>query len=215
MVDLAVIKILLTEKQMEEITMLMEEISEAWNTQIIWRTWVEAKFSVLNDIKFPTKAAKYHQAAKEQLVFFENLVELSFDYREAIVDFEELTEQIITQTGHELDRSIIKRDRLLFKIQGMELQAKDRVREIKMWSQIKASLNDGSFDTKDKNKDELLGLTLRYCRELPAARRSKETGALINIAGQAETMLKECERQGILEKLGYEGSKARKMLKDL
>ena len=61
----------------------MPEIEQAIQSHTIYRTTTEALFSVLNDVKFPTAASKYHQAKREQLVMFENLVGLSFDYRAA------------------------------------------------------------------------------------------------------------------------------------
>jgi len=208
----ACISDLLTSKQLSEVQELSAEIDEAWQNQTIWRTYTEATTSVLNDLKFPTRAAKYHQSVREQLVFWENLVALSFDYREAQIDLAEVEENLKTSEGFERQRQEVKRDRLRFNIAGMLKQAEERIREIKMWSQIKKDLDDGSFDTKDKDTDQLLGLTLRYIRELPAAQKSKNAGEAINIVGQAATMLKECQRRGIADKLGVEGRHARKML---
>ena len=37
--------------------------------------------SVLQDMKYPTKAAKYWQCVRKQNVFLENLMSLSFDCR--------------------------------------------------------------------------------------------------------------------------------------
>ena len=47
----------------------------------MFRTQTEMEFSVLNDAKYPTNAAKYWQCVREQNVFLENLMSLSFDYR--------------------------------------------------------------------------------------------------------------------------------------
>lgn len=206
----ACVNALLTEKQMEELSVLTDEISDAWDTQTIWRTWTEATCSVLNDLKFPTPAAKYHQAKKEQLVFFENLVELSFDFQEAQIDLEETDEKLRSADGFEKRRLEVKRQRLLFAIEGMKLQAKERIREIKMWSDIKRSLDDGSFDTRNKDTDELQALTIRYIRELPAAQNSKNAGEAVNIVGQAATLLAECKRRGI--DIGIEGKRAEAIL---
>lgn len=204
---------LLTDQQAEELAGLMDQISADWNSQTIWRTWTEANCSVLNDIKFPTKAAKYHQAKKEKLVFFEQLVTLSFDFRDAQINLSEVLEKLSKATGSKQERLEVKRDRLQFSIEGMHLQAKERLREISMWSQIMQSLDDGTFDTVDKDTDELIGLTIRYCRELPAAQRSKDAAASINIVGQAYTLLKECTKRGIDDQLGSESRKWQKMLK--
>ena len=40
----------------------------------MFRTETEMQFSVLNDAKYPTKAAKYWQCVREQNVFLENLM---------------------------------------------------------------------------------------------------------------------------------------------
>ena len=46
----------------------------------------EVPVSVLNDIKFPTPAAKYWQAMREQNVMFQELVMLSYEYRKNLVE---------------------------------------------------------------------------------------------------------------------------------
>ena len=204
---------LLSEKQIEELAGQIDQINADWSSQTIWRTWTEANCSVLNDLKFPTSAAKYHQAKKEKLVFFEQLLMLSFIFREAQIDLAEVLEKLEKAIGHKRERLEVKRDRLQFSIEGMHLQARERIREITMWSQIMQSLDDGTFDTVDKDTDELLGLTIRYCRELPAAQRSKDAAASINIVGQAYTLLKECTRRGVDDQLGPESRKWQKMLK--
>ena len=48
----------------------------------MFRTETEMRISVLNDLKHPTPGAKYWQAVREQNVFFEQMIFLSFDYRE-------------------------------------------------------------------------------------------------------------------------------------
>ena len=37
----------------------------------------------------------------------------------------------------------------------MQLVARDRMREIKLWSTLKKEFNDGSFNTKDVNRHQL------------------------------------------------------------
>ena len=39
------------------------------------------EYQYLQDLKYPTRAAKYWQCVREQNVFLENLMSLSFDYR--------------------------------------------------------------------------------------------------------------------------------------
>jgi len=190
-----------SKEQLKTLDNLRSEISEAWDNQVVWRTWTEANFSVLDDVHFPTPAAKYHQAVREQLVFFEQAVLLSYDYREKQIDLDEVQEKLQTAEGYEKRRLEVRRDRLLFELEGMRLQAKDRIRELRMWSEIKASLVvSAEFDTINKDTDELVALTIRFCREalLLERGRNSDPGAVANIIGQATTCLRECARRGIM-----------------
>jgi hypothetical protein len=54
----------------ERLIQLKPELTHVVKTQTIWRTETEIRCSVLNDMNFPDKASKYHQAKLEQLVFF-------------------------------------------------------------------------------------------------------------------------------------------------
>lgn len=178
---------------------LMPEIKQAIESHTIYRTTTEALCSILNDVKHPTSASKYHQAKREQLVMFENLVGLSFDYRDANIELEETEGKLISAEGVEFRKLEVQRDRLQFKLMWMRKDGEERIRELKMWSQIKTDLAETSeFDVNDKDTDQLQGLTLRYLYELPVAIRSeKDVGGAINIIAQAKTMLAECEKRKI------------------
>lgn len=197
---------LLTPDQSDEFSKIENELKEAWDNQIIWRTFTEANFSVLNDVKFPTPSSKYHQAVREQLSFYEQTIQLSFAYRETQIDLDEVLDKLKNADGYDKKRLEVKRDRLLFDIESMKLQARDRIRELKMWSDIKSRIDDGSFDNKNKDTDELIGLTIRYCREalMIDPSRTQDIGAVVNIIGQATTCLMECERLGIIDSLPIE-----------
>ena len=60
---------------------MVDELRDTWTKKQIFRTETEARFSVLQDNRYPTKAAKYWQCVREQSVYLENLMTLSFDYR--------------------------------------------------------------------------------------------------------------------------------------
>ena len=178
---------------------LIPEIEQAIQSHTIYRTTTEALFSILNDVKFPTAASKYHQAKREQLVMFENLVGLSFDYRAATIELDEVLLKLSKAEGSKLKKLEIKRDRLQFKLMWMRKDGQERIRELKMWSEIKEDLAaSAEFDLNNKDTDELKALTLRYLWELPAACRvGNDVGGAINIIAQARTMLAECERRNI------------------
>lgn len=178
---------------------LIPELEAALVSHTVYRTTTEALFSVLNDMKHPTPASKYHQSKREQLVMFENLVGLSFDFRLAIIELQEMEEKAKNATGFELRKLEVKLDKIRFKIMMMRKDGQERIRELKMWSQIKYDLAaSAEFDIKDKDTDELKSLTLRYLLELPTAcRAGNDVGGAINIIAQAKTMLAECERRKI------------------
>ncbi|MCX6668663.1 MAG: hypothetical protein NTV25_02500 [Methanothrix sp.] len=186
-------------EEMLRLQELTDELKHAVATHTMYRTPTEALTSVLNHVKHPTPASKYHQAKLEQTVMFNNLMSLSFDYREALIDLAEAEVQIKSAIGFELERCIVKRDRLTYRLSWMRNEAKERLREIEMWSEIKTQLGAAApFDHDNKDTDQLQGLTLRYLQELPAAvRAGTDVGGAVNIIAQAATMLAECERRKI------------------
>ncbi len=186
------------------------------DTRTIWRTRTEAEVSVLNDLKYPTPAAKFHQAAREQVVFFDNLHHLSFDYRRKLLDLEEIDLKLKEATPGSIEarRLVIDREEAIYMLSVMQHEGRERVREIVMWEEIKQNcLNDDpTIHPDDKNADQIKGFTLRYIRELPAALQAKtDPGAANNIIGQAASGLAECDRLGI--DLGKEGRDAKRLLR--
>lgn len=93
----------------------------------------------------------HRQAVREQMVHFDELTRLSFDMRRKEIDLRENEEKLKTAEGFERDRLYVERDELLFTIASAKQVAKDRVREVMQWSQIKSEVNDGSFDDKNVN----------------------------------------------------------------
>jgi hypothetical protein len=63
----------------------------------VFRTETEMRFSVLNDMKYPTKASKYWQCVREQNVYLENLMSLSFDYRRTEVKLKRLQQKLLKE----------------------------------------------------------------------------------------------------------------------
>ena len=67
---------------------LRNELQDSWRKRQVFRTETEMRLSVLNDGKHPTSASKYWQAVREQSVFFDNLMALSFEYRRNLARLE-------------------------------------------------------------------------------------------------------------------------------
>lgn len=135
---------------------MVEELKDTLTKKQVFRTETEARISVLQDMKYPNKASKYWQCVREQSVFLENLMTLSFDYRRNDIKIKRL-EQKLKEEKDELKKELFKVDidEKTYSKANMELVAKDRMRELKMWSKLKTEFDDGTFNTKDVNRHQL------------------------------------------------------------
>ena len=120
------------------------ELRDTWTKKQMFRTQTEMEFSVLNDAKYPTKAAKYWQCVREQNVFLENLMSLSFEYRRNEVKIKRLEKKIAEETDElKIELAQIDLDEKRYSKASMQLTARDRMREIKLWSAYKKKYDDG------------------------------------------------------------------------
>ena len=120
---------------------LTEELKDTWTKKQMFRTETEMQFSVLNDAKYPTKAAKYWQCVREQNVFLENLMNLSFDYRRTEVKLKRLQEKLEKEEDP-LKKELLQIDidEKIYSKASMQLVARDRMREIKFGLSLKRNL---------------------------------------------------------------------------
>ena len=147
---------ILDPKDVSDFKELTVELRDTWTKKQVFRTETEMRFSVLNDFKYPTKAAKYWQCVREQNVYLENLMTLSFDYRRNDAKIKQLEKKLNKETDeYKKELYQIDLDEKIFHKAGMELTAKDRMREIKLWSQLKKENDDGSFDTQNVDTHQL------------------------------------------------------------
>jgi len=174
---------------------------------------VEAELSVLHPLRFPTPAAKYHQACREQVAFFENLFHLSFAYRRKLLDLSEIQNKIADATGIELERLRIDAEEAIYMLEVMKHEGRERVREIGMWEEIKQKClgEDPTIHPEDKNADQLAYFALEYCQKLKVLGKETDPMARANIIGQAVSGLMACDAAHI--DLGDVGVQARKWLK--
>ena len=190
---------------------LKDELKDTWHKKQVFRTETEMRMSVLQDAKYPTKAAKYWQCVREQNVFFENLMSLSFDYRKNEVEIKKLKKKI-KEEEDELEREMheIELEEKLYGRANMELVAKDRMREISQWSQLKAEYDDGSFDTKNVNTHQAESYKLALSNKVKTLTSGSSQAEVFNVVGQLHT-LERLEKEGVLlpysaeakAKLGY------------
>lgn len=150
------IQSILPDEDMKQIYSIKEEINDAWHKRQIFRTETQARYAVLNTFKYPTKASRYWQAVREQMVHFDELILLSLRMRRKEIELREV-EQKLKETdpdSFDYEKLLVDRDELLFRLKSGHQVAKDRVREIMQWSQLKKENNDGSFDDKNVNSHQ-------------------------------------------------------------
>jgi hypothetical protein len=157
------------------------------------------RVSVLNDGKFPTPASKYWQCVREQNVFFENLIQLSFGYRKNLVEIKKLQRKLDEETNDlELELLQIELEEKQYARANMELVAKDRVREIEHWSRIKTELDDGSFDNQNVNTHQMTSMKLALQNRAKALTSGSSQAEVINVTGPLQTA-ERLEQQQLIE----------------
>jgi hypothetical protein len=72
---------ILDKEDVNSFSLIIDELRDTWTKKQVFRTETEARISVLQDAKYPNQAAKYWQCVREQNVFLENLMSLSFEAR--------------------------------------------------------------------------------------------------------------------------------------
>ena len=168
---------------------LTGELRDTWTKKQMFRTQTEMEFSVLNDAKYPTKAAKYWQCVREQNVFLENLMSLSFDYRRNEVKIKRLEKKLAEETDElKIELAQIDLDEKRYAKASMQLTARDRMREIKLWSMYKKKYDDGSFDTKDVNTHQLESYHLTMKNKAETFTTGSSQPEVFNVLGQLQSI---------------------------
>ena len=180
---------LLDPEDVKQFQGLTEELRDTWTKKQMFRTETEMQFSVLNDAKYPTKAAKYWQCVREQNVFLENLMSLSFDYRRAEVKLKRL-QQKMEKEEDPLKKELLQIDidEKIYNKASMQLVARDRMREIKLWSKFKKKFDDGSFDTKDVNTHQLHSYHLTMKNKAETLTEGSSQPEVFNVLGQLQSI---------------------------
>ena len=178
---------------------MVDELRDTWTKKQMFRTETEARFSVLQDNRYPTKAAKYWQCVREQSTYLDNLMSLSFDYRRNDAKIKWLEGKIDKeQDEYKLTKYQIDLDECRFSKASMEKVAKHRMREIKMWSQLKKEFNDGSFNDKDVNQHQLESYHKMYAGKAKTITNTTPEAEVFNIIGQLRS-LERIKQTGELE----------------
>ena len=178
---------------------MTQELRDTWHKKQMFRTETEARFSVLQDNRYPTKAAKYWQCVREQSSYLDNLMALSFDYRRNDAKIKYLEKKIaVEKDEYKLTKYEIDLDEAQFHKASMEKVARHRMREIKMWSKLKSEFNDGSFNDKDVNQHQLESYTRMYKNKAQNINQNTSEAEVFNIVGQLSS-LERIAKSGELE----------------
>ena len=180
---------LLDPNDVKEFKEMTSELRDTWTKKQVFRTETEMRMSVLQDAKYPTKAAKYWQCVREQNVFLENLMSLSFDARRNEVKLKRLQEKLKKEEDP-LKRELLQIDidEKTYGVANMQLIARDRMREIKLWSTLKKEFNDGSFDDKDVNRHQLESYHQIMKNKAETLTSGSSQPEVFNVLGQLQTI---------------------------
>ena len=180
---------LLETEDLKSFKSMVEELRDTWTKKQIFRTETEMKVAVLDDGRYPTRASKYWQCVREQNVFLENLMSLSFDYRRNEAKIKQLEKKLETETD-EYKRELyqIDLDEKIYGKANMELVARDRLREIKLWSKFKAEYDDGSFDTKNVNSHQFESLAQIMEHKKNSITPGSSQAEVFNVLSQVDTI---------------------------
>ena len=180
---------LLDPEDVKEFKAMTAELRDTWTKKQVFRTETEMRMSVLQDMKYPTKAAKYWQCVREQNVFLENLMSLSFDCRRSEAKVKWLEKKIETeQDEYKLEKYKIDLDEARYGLANMQLVARDRMREIKLWSTLKKEFDDGTFDTKDVNRHQLDSYHMIMKNKAETLTSGSSQPEVFNVLGQLQSI---------------------------
>ena len=203
---------LLEIEELKDLKEMTSELKDTWTKKQMFRTETEARFSVLQDNRYTTPAAKYWQCVREQATYIDNLMILSFEYRRNQAKINKLEEQIRTEKDeHEKINFEIDLDECRFYKASHERTAHHRMREIKMWSKLKKEFDDGSFNTEDVNQHQLESYGRQYAIKAKNLSENSDEADKFNVLGQLES-LQRIKKSGELlsneekEKLNYKKS---------
>ena len=190
---------LLEQEDLSAFKGMVDELRDTWTKKQMFRTETEARFSVLQDNRYPTRAAKYWQCVREQSTYLDNLMALSFDYRRNDAKIKWLEKKIGKEEDeYKATKYQIDLDECKFAKASMEKVAKHRMREIKMWSMLKGEFNDGSFNDKDVNQHQLESYHRMYAGKAKSINSSTPEAEVFNIMGQLRS-LERIKQTGELE----------------
>lgn len=195
---------ILLKEDFDSLIPLTGELKETFAKTQVFRTKTEMEVSVLNNLKHSTPASKYWQSMREQNVMFTELVNLSYEYRKNKVEIL-LKKEDLEKEKHPLKKELIQIeiDKQLFAIKNQERTAKDRIREIKAWSEIKE--REAAKMTKEELADvdnhQLISYTKRWLNQSIEMGSNGSPAERQNLIGQLSSGIIACVDKGIIQEV--------------
>ncbi|RLA17560.1 MAG: hypothetical protein DRQ62_14825 [Gammaproteobacteria bacterium] len=158
-----------------------------WSKRQKFRTETEARISILEEIRFPTKASKYWQCIREQGGMYEELIKSSFECRRKLLEIDDIKkrrEEDNTDPYLSLDL-----EEALFNVECLKDSMVDRIRELKMWHLLMVEYDDGTFDTEDVNMHQLDSYNKRFIAQAEVMGANGSPSENFNLVGQLRASL--------------------------
>jgi len=172
---------ILPSEDIDKLTEIQGELQRCYEKKQMWRSEVEAKYSVLNSVIHPTPASRFWQSIREQAGMYKELISLAINYQEQIGKME-------------IAKAEIKR--IEFGLIDMKLQAKDRLREILMWQKIKDDLlANNDFDSENFEKHHLESYKKRWELEKNIAIQTNNATVYKNSVSNLNTLLEDIKNE--------------------
>lgn len=179
------------------ISKIDKELTEGFNNQIMFRPRYLMEVSVLDDVKFPTIDSKYWQANLERDVHYQNLVWLSFNYKEQQADIEIKKARIDELLQNDTILSKAKANKFKIQVEQMQTElmlkkkeAIERVREVINWTDIMHKFESKLEFSKDNPEEHMpKSYPLRFARQKAIIEQvgASDMNGAMNILGLCET----------------------------
>lgn len=183
----------LEESHLQTLERIKNNIEHAYVNKQMYRTETEILTGVLNDEDFPTYDSKYWQCIREMDAMYNELLNQSFEYNELVLQQELIRteinilkkeqEKLVNNSDlYELEKNKIniklkenEINKLEFKLMNIKLSARDRIRELELWSNIMDQLLQKiEFSNKDPNEHQLITLINKYYSYISLLQDSKD-----------------------------------------
>ena len=195
------LKKFLSENDTGAYTQLVQELEKNYDKDLMFRTEVEMRFSVLDDGRHPTRGSKYWQSVKEQNAHMLGLMNNSFDYRENEIEIKKIHRKLETEKDElEIEMLNLELDKKMWTRRNTTYEGKHRIREITAWSKIKKELDNGSFSTNNVEEHQLESYQKMYQNKAKSVTNATSQGDVFNIYSQLQTVTRILEEKKQLEK---------------